>query len=221
MAKSRIDIAKIVGLTPSAERQRARRVAVAIIGEWKRIASSTLQTSRQTYVQGLIAEKVDDPSTVRVTLQGQVPNLVEQGMGPGGIGTEGTYDQRNFVLKPGTKSLHFGKNGMYVHVPQGHSVKEIRALAGAAAASAAKLLEATRSKPDGGTLWGGRLGAEWGRLAGMVRQVKTYAASTQSQYKTWRTMSEGGQPWITPGVKARHIAAKVHAALPGLLARVL
>jgi hypothetical protein len=36
-----------------------------------------------------------------IVISGIVPHMVEEGMGPGGRGTEGPYDMRKFVLRPG------------------------------------------------------------------------------------------------------------------------
>jgi hypothetical protein len=86
----------------------------------------------------------------------------------------------------------------------------------------------------GHTVWGGRL---IGKLApvlrgpnpshpdprmrrghlsdiykGMVRERHHYAAATQTQYITWRTISSRVMHgWIHPGITARHLAEKVQA----------
>jgi hypothetical protein len=108
----------------------------------------------------------------------------------------------------------------------GHdAVKDAKKL-GRAVYSAAKKLSATTSSPYGKTTWGGRLDTSKMNIPllrphhktdiyqGMVRQEKTYAAATQGQYTTFRTISTtGGDPdsWIRKPIEARHYADKVAA----------
>ncbi len=49
------------------------------------------------YLAGLTVEREGADIVVRV--KGLVPNFVEQGLGPGGLGTEGPFDMRTFTLK--------------------------------------------------------------------------------------------------------------------------
>lgn len=86
--------------------------------------------------------------------------------------------------------------------------------------NAAKKLKATKSDPYKGMQWGERLPAglapklrahhKTDIFAGMVRERKKYERATQSQYKTFRTIStlvtEG---WIRPKTEGRHFAQKV------------
>ena len=59
-------------------------------------------------------------------------------------------------------------------------------------------------------------------LAGLVRQLTVYSgANAQSTYRTWRTASEGGKPWVSRGVTARRIADRVLAAMPDILTRMV
>ena len=59
-----------------------------------------------------------------------------------------------------------------------------------------------------------------------MRQEDSYSRGAkgpvvQSRYTTWRTMSEGGKPWMSKGIAARRIAQRVLAAMPDLIAMVL
>lgn len=241
MAAPRIDLAAIAGVRPSDRRQRLRTIGQLIQNAWK-VEASELRTFKTAYVKNIVLDEITDQS-VRVVLNGTVPNMVEQGMGPGGVGTEGPYDIRRFVLKPGTRRLRRGKKGMYVNIPFGHSEADIRAIGGAEAVRAARGLDATRSRMDlnavrasvrangrseffarhpGSVVWGGRLGGGApARLQGLVRYDKTYAAATQSKpYATWRRMSEGGLPWMHPGLKGKHFARRVLARVPQIVAMV-
>lgn len=51
------------------------------------------------YLGGTEVERSGDEIRVRVT--GLVPNFVERGLGPGGVGTEGAFDIRSNVLRGG------------------------------------------------------------------------------------------------------------------------
>ena len=104
---------------------------------------------------------------------------------------------------------------------------------------AAKKLTATTKDPYGKTEWGGRLDTgdlySWKNsklpkpiipklkpyhhsdpYAGMVRIQETYEKATQSQYKTFRTISVdgsggplGSSPWIRPGTPGADLAKQV------------
>ncbi len=89
---ARFNIADIVRQRLPAAGELARRVQLGIMAAWAAEARSGLGRSDKTvsaYVGGL------QPSTTSmagVELLGTFPNMFEQGMGPGGVGTEGGYD---------------------------------------------------------------------------------------------------------------------------------
>lgn len=105
----------------------------------------------------------------------------------------------------------------------------------------AKKLTPTLSAVGGGKVqYGGRLAAGAGGadllrarhvtdiFAGMVREEKTYEKATQSQFTTFRTISnnpesfredEGGKNWTHPGITARHLIPEAKAYMEGLLAQ--
>jgi hypothetical protein len=234
MAKApRLDLASVLRLDTDGERSRARRIATAIVADWKAEARAELGSTSQEYRNAIRIGKADEHG-VSVELVGKVPNLVEQGMGPGGIGTSGPYDVRKFVLKPGTSNLRHGAKGMYVNVPFRHTAGSIRAMGGESALDQAYNLRGVRSV-------GGRI--KWPKsgpralppglapkmkphhaadpLAGLVRFHKQYARTKgrkqPSTFKTWRRMSEGGKPWISRGVRPRNLADRVLRRLPRLL----
>lgn len=242
MAAPRIDLVAIAGLRPSDRRQRMRAIGQVIQRDWKLEANAALRSFLNVYETNIVLQEVTDRH-VRVELKGVVPNMVEQGMGAGGVGTEGPYDIRRFVLKAGTKSLKQGKKGLYLNVPFGHTVASIRAIGGAKAVKAAKALAPSGSRIDidavrrfirahgrseyfarsgARVAWGGRLGVGApARLVGLIRYDKTYARATQSPpFQTWRRMSEGGKPWMHPGLKGHHLARRVLARVPQIVAMV-
>ncbi|GMV42850.1 MAG: hypothetical protein AMXMBFR64_45660 [Myxococcales bacterium] len=242
MAAPRIDLVAIAGLRPSDRRQRMRAIGQVIQRDWKAEADAALRSFRGVYKKNIVLQEATDRH-VRIELKGTRPNMAEQGMGAGGVGTEGPYDIRRFVLKAGTKSLKQGKKGLYLNVPFGYSLADVRALGGAETAKAAKALAPSGSRIDidavrrfirahgrsdyfarsgARVAWGGRLGVGApARLVGLIRYEKTYARATQnSPFMTWRRMSEGGKPWMHPGLKGHHLARRVLARVPQIVAMV-
>jgi len=58
--------------------------------------------------------------------------------------------------------------------------------------------------------------------AGMVRERHTYEKATQTQYMTWRTISEASpQGWIHPGIEAHHLVDQVSAYVDRIVPRVI
>jgi len=150
-----IDFRAIVGDIVTDPDSYVRRIQESIKAEWENQASRVMSAeSLAEYAASLGFGDVNGAITgATVELSGTPANVIEQGVGPGGVGTQGIYDQRKTLLR--SKKAKRGKRGMYMHVPVGD---------------------------------------------GMVR-----------------TVSEGGKPWITKGVKARNIARKVAEAIPDLL----
>ncbi len=102
------------------------------------------------------------------------------------------------VIQTGTSKDHARKLGKAVH-------------------RAAKALAGTVSHPGKGVSYGERLKAGMAPLlrphhktdvfAGMIREEKTYKKTTQSQYITFRRVSENSDPgaWIHPGIEAHRL----------------
>ena len=105
---------------------------------------------------------------------------------------------------------------------------------------AAGVMIGTRAVMRTGVQYGGRLapgsgGAELLRarhvtdiFSGMVREEKTYEKATQSQFTTFRTISnnpesfredEGGRNWTHPGITARHLVPEAKAYMEQLLSQ--
>jgi hypothetical protein len=238
------------GLDPTSRTARLRRVGDAILAAWSGQASQELNRTLGAYKRALQVRVLDE-HTVRVSLPGdeaaanahkvaQLARLVEFGMGPGGIGTEGPYDVRHHILKSGTRSLRYDKQGRpYLNVPFDHTGKSIEMMGGLRALGQAQRLEWTRSiQSNAGawrTLWGGRLPAGLAPklkehhttdpLAGMVRQGSTYSGgqTKASGYRTWRRASWGAPSpkWMSSGVRAHRIGDKIAARLSEIVMGVL
>lgn len=228
---SRLDLGSFVRKDMAGFRS-ARRVQNAVIALWAMEARAGLGVSSRStseYVRSIGPAAGD--GYVRVELVGTFPNMLEQGMGPGGVGTEGPYNLADVILKAGTQNLQQTRDGrMFVNVPFSHSAAAIKAAGGggktgAGAYAAAKSLAPAVMGADGRTAWGGRLPAgvvpklrddhATDPLAGLVRIQAGYSQGvSQSQYRTFRRLIQGGKAWMHPGIRARHIASKVVERVP-------
>lgn len=231
-----LDLVSIVSRSLPTAAVMSRRVAAAILSTWSAEAGALGVSGRRIseYRRALFpsTEERDTGATASVELLGTFPNMLEQGMGPGGVGTEGAYDLRTFLLRASTRNIRHGKHGMYLNVPFDRTAAFIEKAGGKPALEAAKALAPTTSvRGPGGvdrTLWGGRMPAGMAPklkehhatdpLAAMVRKLGHYSQGvSQSTYRAWRTISEGGKPWIHPGIRARRLADRVNAAMPEII----
>lgn len=237
--EARFDFESFMELDLSGMARRMHDAATLTLSRINRelAAADVSSETRQAYRAGIRLADVSERGFV-VELVGTVANLIERGMGPGGIGTYtgSKFDMRPFILKPGTRNLRHTKDGtMYVNVPFLHALSRVRELGGQVAVLAAQALSATRSDPSGQqpTRWGGRLGAGFGpqkphwaadALQGLVRMEATYASAVQSTFRTWRRITELGHgndaAWWTRGVKPRAIFGRVHAKMGEILSAV-
>lgn len=209
-------------------------IRAAIRAEWAATARSNLPVSARTVSEYVKALVPSDNSRAGVMLVGTFPNMFEQGLGPGGVGTEGPFDLRTTLLQPTTRSIRMGKKGLYLHVPFDRSVAFIKSQGGDEAAEKFRNLGATTSRA-GKTVWGEKLppglapkAAEHHAtdlLAGTYRNEGVYSkASTpgaaSSTGRAFRTLSQGGKPWIHPGIRAARIADLVMRELGNIIGRV-
>lgn len=234
-------------------KRRMRQLGHILVSEWAASARQAgLRSTLGPYIQSIGIKQVTADS-VSVELPAanvdrrvsMLARMVEFGMGPGGIGTQGPYDVRKVLLRGSTRSIRFGRTGPYVNVPFRQTSKRIKNLEGSAAVRAARGLAATVSR-GGALVYGGRYtpgsNAPQGRirsnpntglrhrahlLANMVRLESSYSkgpsgkARRQSTYMTWRRASYTGNPWTSKGIRARHLAEKLRARVPELLARFM
>lgn len=231
---------------------RMQALAEVIAAEWAAEARGQLRRTTGPYLRSIGIRKVTSSQAV-VSLPAPGTDkkvatkarMVEFGMGPGGIGTEGSYDVRKFLLRSGTRNLKWGPNGPYVSVPftrRGAKSAvpgplEIERLGGRRALAAARKLAPRVNDPATGKLLssGGRLGLGWARklrahhvsgpLAGLVRNASAYGSGElkTSGYTVWRRASWANRhplAWRSKGVKARRIASRVSAKLPDLISEV-
>lgn len=235
---------KDFGLDKEDRRARMLRAGEVIVAEWGAIAREHLNTTLAEYLRSISIREVSEDRVV-VALPGDdapddaamIARIIEFGMGPGGIGTEGPYDVRKYLLRPSTRNIRWGKTGPYVNVPFGVSAGEIEDYGGSQALKAARQLAGTTTDHrNAKTLWGGRMPARMASkirahhtsdaLAGMVRERSTYseAGGAQSTFKKFRRASlnaASSKAWISSGVKAHHFGQMVAKVLPDLLHEVL
>ena len=222
----------LAALPQSADRQRVLRgVGTAALATWKALALEKLKSTARDYVSGLQSPDVGD-GVVSITLEGRVPNMVEQGWVGG--------DMRLWMLTG--KAVKYGANGPYVTVPFRHGTpgtggRNVGTPMPPAIAQVAKRLAPTVTRPgaavggSGGstTVWGQRLhpgmrmGAEakailatkmkpWHTASiyeGMIRKAQPTAKGLRtSGYHTFRRISLKSDPraWQHPGIRARNLA---------------
>ena len=141
---------------------------------WRNYASKELSGGRtKTEYLSNIQLDLNDPKKIVVRLVGFLPNMRERGMGPDGIGSQGPYDVRKFLLRPGTSKIKRAKAGhLYLHVPFDHSFSSMpsrvqSAVGSQSIGSALRAFAPSTSQPRTGTTWGDRLPAG---LVGKMRE---------------------------------------------------
>lgn len=181
-----------------------------------------------------------------IVLTGWLPNAVESGFDGGdmkeamlsGRSAKVSKDGKRYAVvpfrhgTPGSSGRSFGVMGGPEQKHGGMDASSARKL-GQRVHRAAQKLSASTSHPQHGTEWGSRLASNTGgakRLtnknsgykhksdiyAGMVRKQKTYGASTQNSYGTFRMVSDNSDPasWQHPGIKAHHFFERAEKRIP-------
>jgi hypothetical protein len=233
------DLYRILGLDDKARDQRSKRIAAALWSRWQGMVNSLPPRYRASYRAAMRLEAKG--SHVELELDGDsLAASVEYGFGPGGVGTQGPYDMRRTLLRSGGKSVKTGARGRYLSVPMGMSARKMRAMRGGERAyRMARELVSTVMSRGGNTKWGGSLPRGLthkirpkGRMVpgigyqpphatdpthGIRRYVQK-AGAVRGAYGTFRTISQGGKPWVHPGIKARRLIRKV-AGMVGAVVR--
>ncbi len=201
-------------------------IANSARNHWIGLAQSQLQTSRNDYVNA-IQEVQFKPGMAVITLLGQPANMIENG--------SESVDMRDTLLGPNVPEAPFGQKGkrrakaghFYRSIPFRHGTPGTGGSVGKAMGDPyqgvvkdAKKLGRQVYKQAKKLKAGGRLPAGLAPLlnkklhktdiyAGMVKLRKTYKKATQSQYMTFRTISEANPSgWIRPAKDGVHFAQK-------------
>ena len=233
------------------KRARMKRIALVILSAWKAKANGHRDRIRSAYKKSLTVYSDERMAEVTFGKGGgkdlALAMMIEHGMGPGGIGTEGQYDVRSFLLRGGKGKMRVGPSGPTKVVPFSHSKAAVASLGGKDLAD--KMSSASfKASVDSGkekTVWGhsiksselpGPLRATnvtkldtQGKtytafrhkahiLSGAVKKASSYAKGSQtSGTTTFRTASWSGDPWMHPGVKARKYGEQIRRDLTTLL----
>ena len=238
--RQRIDLAQLlVGSGRSPGATRAYRLGLACMNHWKATARRYLTDvspeTRQAYIRQIRVE--NSARGVRVALRGLKSNIIEQGMGPGGIGTQGPYDVRKFVLKPPFAKIKGKTIPGYKVIPFSRSGRMGKRATATVDSIVGKMKAASRSGnpykgptriPAGMAKRGKRPGLGTAnrpiviggvtfhphavdRLAGAKIELGSYSGGRQeAKITAFRAMSKRGKPWNSRGVKARRIARRLN-----------
>jgi hypothetical protein len=216
----------------------------AIVAEWAAQARQhgDMKGSISTYVKAITIQKVTE-DTVVVELPGRKSRgkralrarMLEFGLGPSGVGSEGPFDVRRWLLtrqSPTARGeIKQGAAGPYRNVPFKLTSSAIKQLGGQSALDKARGLAPTRVR---GGSWSGpslargyteivnnpntRIPHKTDRLHGVRRMVGKSGGT--SRFITFRRASWAGEPWMHRGVRARYIAKRVTERLPQIWKRV-
>mgnify|MGYP006981760636 FL=1 len=211
-----------------------------IVKAWRAAAKRELNTSAAAYARSIGIESVTRNSvTVTMPAPGtsekdaRLAKMVEHGMGPGGIGTQGAYDIRKFMLNKG--KIKQGVNGPYVDIPfarrgRKSDVKgalEIARIGNRSTLSAARRLAPRTSTSAGASLSGGLAGKIKSKhvsdaLQGLRRTASLTAKGTMrtTGFVLWRRMSWNStdpDAWTSPGIKAHNLARTIDKQVPSIL----
>lgn len=198
--------------------------------KWMALARQRLTSSKEDYVHG-IQEVEAQPAVRIIRLLGALPNWVEQGMSP--------FDLRDTLLS--SPRVHMSKDGhRYMSIPFRHGTPGSQGGAGTPMGRSyqerggeSRRADLGFQKADARALGkriydlakklkpGDRLPAGLAPLlaphhttdiyAGMSRVRHGYGRAVQSQYRTFRTISDRSDPakWQHPGITARNLASEV------------
>jgi len=203
------------GLDPRSRRARMKRIGVAIVAAWRASADEAgLKSTLREYKRGIQITESSE-SHVIVTLRGQLPNMLENGIKP--------HDMRTYLLRTvrtGAAPIRRNKEGKpYRYIMFRRSVSDIKNYGFKGAYAEAKNLTSTMSQSTGKLLYGSRMPS--GRasrftnksgitsvsdaLSGMVKltgvtTIGGAARGSNNTYATWRTVSyKRPEAWQHPG----------------------
>lgn len=178
-------------------------------GEVGRLVAANLHTMRLTYMQGIESSSPSDVKSKGIAwmeLVGKMPNMLENGCSG--------WDLRETLLMKNPKRKQSKDGLFYAFIPFTHKAPGGFNGMPQAIYDKAKQLAPTVGAPGTPTKWGDSLPSGLAPKAkehhvtdlydGMYRMAKTYAAATQGQYKTFRTISQRNPVgWMHPGFRPR------------------
>jgi len=179
---------------------------------WQQKAQQKLHTTRADYLLGLNFDSIrypydNSPFSGAVVLQGKFPNMLEEGFPP--------YDMKASFMNSPNKKVS-AKGGWYVNIPFRHSTPG-RHTQGTPMPR--DIYQRASQLPNWGSISvkGGQETSWKGyqhkanKYDGLTRIIKAYGKSTQSQYMTFRRMSDKSNPsaWWHPGHQGVKIAESI------------
>ena len=185
--------------------------SLAIVRDrWQQEVQQKLKSSRMMYLQGLgfdsITYPIDsDGFAGAVQLRGKFPNMLERGFSAFDI-------KLGFGKSPKVSKSKSG--GWYLTIPFRHSTPGSNGMFGSSMPK--DVYKAAQKLPDGGRLSFPGVGDKsWTgyqhknkKHDGLTRIVRSYQSANQSQYYTFRRVSNNSDPmsWWHPGYKGVKIA---------------
>jgi len=208
-------------------------VAALSRARWIHLAQQRLHSSRRDYIAGIQAiEGTGDERYIE--LVGKLPNMIEQGIGP--------FDQRDALLT----NAKINKDGQrYKSIPFRHGSPSSKGasgtpmgsqFAGVLSSGSASRLGSSVFKQAQALKGRQRLSSRThfdlapklkphhraSPFEGMQKVHKQYRSSSQSQFMSFRTISEGNpEGWIHPGIVARNLHVEVESHINDALGRIV
>lgn len=205
-----------------------RETANNVVKEWKKVARANLQTTLSAYINSIQIDGFYKDGIV-VSLRGGTPSsrslahAVELGLGPGGIGTQGSFDMRKFLLRgPGVKR---GENGAYRDIAFSRRGRKsaVRGAPEIERVASRKVLLQARRLARGERLPAGTTDKKL-RPSNAVDALQGLKKDRSQPRKTGfvlfrRISMRGGDPgsWRHPGIQARNLKSVVLAKFPSLV----
>lgn len=206
--------------------RKMQRLANRVKAAWRGEARRALDTTYAAYQKAMSVNWAGPRFTMQ--LSGTVPNMVEWGLGPDGIGSKGRIDLRTWLLKPGKAKI--SKQGFsYRAIPMGRTTKQIAQWGGQRAVAAARALGPKQALPKGmapkmvahdryrrDTL--GRFYVQHAHKTDALAGLRKMPVRGGGKYGVFRTISnKSKRGWYHPGIRARRIIDKVLRQMPVLL----
>ena len=236
-----LDLSSVTGIGDAYISHKLDVAAQLIKAEWVELARRNLNTTSVDYINGIeVGEAVIDVQgnpKISIVLDGVVANMVEQGLGPSGIGSVGPFDMRTFILKNKQHAnipFHF----VGIAAASGNTevvAKTMQTIATGAVATRAMQLRGKKRLPrnlvpkirnNPNVIFDPNTGEPHIQrehavdpLAGLKAASKSkwgiswgVGQQVSKEFITFRRISWRGKPWIHPGIWPRHFAKQLHIA---------
>lgn len=187
---------------------------LVIRDSWQEKAQQKLNSTRADYLLGLSSDSIrypfdNNPMVGAVVLMGKFPNMLEEGFQP--------YDMKDGFANSSKKRAS-KKGGWYLNIPIRHSTpgryQHGPPMPRAIYNQASKLPNWGSLSIKGGqdTSWKGYQHKS-NKYDGLTKIIKSYANSSQSQYMTFRRVSDKSDPssWWHPGYAGVKIAESLES----------